>query len=346
MLLCLVVVEFSMWLWFPVLVNPHVFNASLNYIGIPYHDYVVTSESPFHREFLFHRTTNSMGFVDTEHNITKSAGVYRILIVGDSFMECGSADFSSCYGVVLQKELNDRCHINKTFEVVMMGVGGYSIDNEYQTYELEGKQYNPDMVLIAFFIGNDFQLGLAKKAADGTITYVDTPHPHWYSWIGYWLEHNSHLFTFAMHMFSSFRTTSAKAYDQYLFTKGDDYGQKLGFYEEVYSQFVKDLRVDNRTTVTLVIPTKEEVDTGKYADFIATIGVPPLYPQVRQDIIGFFTNQSDMVIDPLLSMQQYNKNNTFYWNIDGHWNNQGHEFAAGYSVKKICDYLLPQRKSR
>ena len=56
-----------------------------------------------------------------------------------------------------------------------------------------------------------------------------------------------------------------------------------------------------------------------------------------QRLITKFAKENNInVFDMLLYFRQKNINNTFYYNIDGHWNQKGHELAADL----FYDYLV------
>lgn len=97
-------------------------------------------------------STNSKGFHDVERSKEKPAGTYRALGIGDSF-SFGVVPHQFNYLTLLEN------HIKATrpeFELVNMGIPGLS-PREYLAVLLnEGLELKPDMVLLSFFIGNDF----------------------------------------------------------------------------------------------------------------------------------------------------------------------------------------------
>ena len=61
---------------------------------------------------------------------------------------------------ILERKLNrDR----RRYEVVNMGVPGIGIDSFYRILVREGLPEDPDMVIICFFIGNDFTAEIEPK---------------------------------------------------------------------------------------------------------------------------------------------------------------------------------------
>lgn len=96
---------------------------------------------------------NSKGLRDSEHTYLKEEGTSRILVLGDSYAEAFQVELKDTFYKILQRELNKNGKSN--WEVINAGVGGYGTDNELLFYSHEGYQYEPDIVILAFTMGND-----------------------------------------------------------------------------------------------------------------------------------------------------------------------------------------------
>lgn len=104
------------------------------------------------REFVVPIQINSHGLRDVEHEYAKPAGVYRILILGDSFIEAMHVPLEDTVGRQLERELGQ---MGRRVEVVSAGVSGYGTAGAVLFFEREGVRYQPDLVLLAFYPGND-----------------------------------------------------------------------------------------------------------------------------------------------------------------------------------------------
>jgi lysophospholipase L1-like esterase len=98
---------------------------------------------------------NSYGFRDKEHNYKKEKDVFRILVLGDSFAEGLQVPLEQTFPYILEKRLNSA--INKRFEVINLGVSGFSTAQEYLTLKYYGLRYQPDLVILAFYVGKDVE---------------------------------------------------------------------------------------------------------------------------------------------------------------------------------------------
>jgi hypothetical protein len=99
---------------------------------------------------------NREGYRDVDHPLAKPANTYRIVLLGDSMTEAVEVPLDETYWRRLIDPL-ERCRRDgKTVEVINFGVNGYGTAQEYLTLKNWGLKYRPDLVLLAFFTGNDF----------------------------------------------------------------------------------------------------------------------------------------------------------------------------------------------
>jgi hypothetical protein len=101
---------------------------------------------------------NSDGLRDRDHARTKPVDTIRIAILGDSYAEARSVALEDTFWAVLERELN-RCESRqgRNVEVINFGVTDYGTAQELLTLRHHAWQYAPDVVLLAFFAGNDIR---------------------------------------------------------------------------------------------------------------------------------------------------------------------------------------------
>jgi len=97
---------------------------------------------------------NSLGFRDDEVAPEKDANTKRILVLGDSFTFGMSVSQPEIFTEKLEKMLNEKKDGTK-YDVINGGAIGYTTDNEYLLMNEKGLSLNPDIVVLAFFAGND-----------------------------------------------------------------------------------------------------------------------------------------------------------------------------------------------
>ena len=99
---------------------------------------------------------NKDGLRDRDHPQSKPENTIRLAILGDSYAEARSVALEDTFWSVLERELN-RCESRqgKNVEVINFGVTDYGTAQELLTLRHHVWQYDPDVILLAFFAGND-----------------------------------------------------------------------------------------------------------------------------------------------------------------------------------------------
>ena len=114
---------------------------------------------------------NSKGLRDVERAYQKPANVLRILGIGDSFVFGHGVEYEQSFLALLEAELQKA---NKgKFEIVKAGVPGMDLAFYKNFYLTEGKKYEPDLLLINVFLGND----ISKLAIDSVNPTYDVGNP-------------------------------------------------------------------------------------------------------------------------------------------------------------------------
>jgi hypothetical protein len=104
-------------------------------------------------EFTVPVRINSDGRRDLERPVHKPDGTYRILLLGDSFVEAMQVPIEQTFARRLEAALTRSG--GPPVEVLSMGVRGYCTASEYLWYRDHGRAYQPDLVLVSFYPGND-----------------------------------------------------------------------------------------------------------------------------------------------------------------------------------------------
>ena len=95
---------------------------------------------------------NSKGLRDRDYPHEKPAGTFRILVLGDSMTwGLGVADDEMFTEVLERRFAEDGAKV----EVINTGVSGWGTDQQYLFLQREGLKYQPDLVLLNFYLVND-----------------------------------------------------------------------------------------------------------------------------------------------------------------------------------------------
>ncbi len=126
----------------------------------------------FRREGRQYIVINSDGFRDREHSLKKPPGTYRIAILGDSFTEGLQVRLEDTFGAVLEHELATCPAFRaRSVEVFNFGVSNYGTAQELLTLRDRVWQTEPDLVLLAFFSGNDIWDNSKELKQDPELPY-------------------------------------------------------------------------------------------------------------------------------------------------------------------------------
>lgn len=133
------------------------------------------------REFDYVFRTNSLGLRGPEYPFAKPPGVRRVIVVGDSFVAGYGVAEEHLLTVRLEDELNSPAAapsglgakpVSRT-EIVNVGRSGSSTVRELDLYEMLGRKFSPDIVILVYFYGND----LVEVLQEQTRTELAVWHP-------------------------------------------------------------------------------------------------------------------------------------------------------------------------
>ena len=112
-------------------------------------------------EYDVHLQYNARGIRGPEIPYEKPAGTYRVVILGDSFIEGYSVNREDRVAERLEKLLGEQDPSRK-YEVIALGTAGYSTDQELIWLEAEGIKYEPDVVVTMFYMNDVWFNGQSK----------------------------------------------------------------------------------------------------------------------------------------------------------------------------------------
>jgi hypothetical protein len=300
---------------------------------------------------------NSHGIRDGEYAYEKPDHTYRIIILGDSFTEAVQVALDSTYHKILERSLNAG-RAKKHIEVIAMGKSGMGTLEELLWYRTEGRRYRPDLVICAFYIGNDFRDNsreLTRRAggsvmrpfleADGGVDtqFVNSRGFRFHAAVVP-LMRRSRVATLLMRTIEKIRKGSRSTglerqfpLDLNVFRSRYDtaWTQAAETTVKLLSLFCSEVKKDGAQFVVAGLPDSyqfyrslqgvgaatppEDIDFGKPDSLLAGIG--------RAEGFRYIS------LSPCFQTA-YEKTGLFYYGFGnrlgtGHWNKQGHSLAAG-----------------
>ncbi|HUI78096.1 MAG TPA: SGNH/GDSL hydrolase family protein [Bryobacteraceae bacterium] len=119
----------------------------------------------FERDYSTTLEYGPKGLRGKDRPYAKPAGVFRILVLGDSMVDGFSVPLEDRVSEVLEARLGPGT------DVVNLGVPGYSTDQEMLMLESEGWKYQPDLVVLFFFY-NDIWMNGERRIGRATFKPV------------------------------------------------------------------------------------------------------------------------------------------------------------------------------
>lgn len=117
--------------------------------------------------------TNQHGMRDyARYTKRKPEGVYRIICLGDS-MTFSITGLEDAWPKVMERSFATGA---RNIEVINAGVSGYGPDEEYFYLKDYLLDFEPDLVILGFFVGNDISDSYqhpANTAVDGTLIHIE-----------------------------------------------------------------------------------------------------------------------------------------------------------------------------
>ena len=299
---------------------------------------------------------NQEGFFDNEHKIIKSENVYRIILLGDSFVVSLQTPKDETIGKLLEKKLNSLS-LPKKIEVISIGLGDTGTTQQYIALKQFAFKYSPDLVVHLFLSANDIKNNseaLQKdpfrpyfKLDEGKLTFIPAQKK----------EESFIKKTFKKLRIVELLLTIRQTYLESKVDPNLDYPVDYYVYNKIYT---KDYMQAWEITRALILETKSlaKEKNSKYLLVTATNNeqvnpdvwseLQKKYPKLSTQtdlekpdrlLKEFCKNERLMCVFMLPAFKNYAKTHPdekTHYKFDGHWNNTGTNLAA----QILSEYIL------
>lgn len=291
---------------------------------------------------------NSAGMRDHEHSFAKPAGTFRILVLGDSFMEAVQVPFEQSLPSLLETGL--RAKSTRTIEVINAGVSGWGTDDALRYLSMYGFKYQPDLVLVTMTLHNDISDNLRQEwhRLDGDSLVSQNRPPM--SWFEY---KKTQLKAFLSTRFQTYQLWRRVRHGKEI-RQG---GRQLASHVEQLFTTPTPVPIAKGVELTDLLLHRMKAETDSAGARMAIVFLPLKYQlsdsawtsfvkgsQVPADSLDNHRPQSLVrpivdslgvpVIDLLPAFQAWTADSTggLYLEWDGHWNANGHRLATNTVV--------------
>lgn len=330
-------------------------------------------EGMLYVENVNHVRINSQGFHDIEHTKDKPAHTFRIVVLGDSFTEALQLPIEKSFSHVMERELARCAALNKNrAEVINLGVSGYGTAQELQTLRHDGWDYAPDLVLLAFFTGNDIQNNTRQLQEDpyrpyfvhqdGKLVLDDSflNAPGWKSQFGArhqfvsWALANSHVLQVAAAAKNYLKRRNVQGMRQTEMGLNDAiyraptepvWQEAWSVTEDLLSVMSAEIKAKNKLFLVVSLSSSIQVDpdAGAREQMMQRLRATNLfYPDERVSQLAQRLGVPVLTLAPafLQYAQQHNLSlHGFSGSRQGHWNEAGHKLGGELMAHKVCEML-------
>ena len=300
---------------------------------------------------------NSVGMRDREHAVPKVDGMYRILILGDSFMEALQLPFEASFPNILERELAETTR--RPVDVVNASVSGWGTDDELMYLEKHGVRWEPDLILIAMTLHNDVNDNLRERFhrnEHGTLTegWQRTLSSHEFRLIELkgFLASRSHAYQlFLRSRRSGERRVEAEQLNAHVVDLlGPTTSRELARGLELTRLLLERITViaaqQKAKVAVVLLPLALQVSGEAPGGPVKQVGTAPGARDLdrpQQLLRGVAQRAGVEVIDLLPRFREWTAagGSSLYLERDGHWNESGHRVAAGIVASELVrrDYV-------
>jgi hypothetical protein len=117
---------------------------------------------------------NAGGFRDRERALAKPPGGFRVAVLGDSYVEGKSLADDETLTALLERELASCSALaGREVEALNFGIAGSGTAQQLLVYRHRARAYDPDVVVLAFFAGNDLRNNSLEIQQGGRPYFVE-----------------------------------------------------------------------------------------------------------------------------------------------------------------------------
>ncbi|MBW2989030.1 SGNH/GDSL hydrolase family protein [Candidatus Woesearchaeota archaeon] len=300
-------------------------------------------------EFKTKIFTNSLGMFDVEY-YEKGPDDFRLLALGDSFTWGGyGTSLNKTFLKIIEKKLNENSSINH--QVMNSGVPGYGTDQQYLYLINRGYKLKPDIVLLNFFVGNDFTNNLKSgevTVRNGYMVLADQDNAKLSNKIRSFLLMNLHSYRLIerclLNLFSPFLQKHIRGRYQsdaeqvFIFTPQLLRSPSLNKTLELLDSLRDYTSSKKMDLVVVIIPLKYQVDEGLKEIFISNNNLEKVEydMELPQKVVKEWGEKNKIImIDLLPIFKRLNQDNDFYWQFNPHMNEKGNYVAGLYIYNKL-----------
>ncbi len=312
--------------------------------------------------------TNSQGFKDRERTFERTDHP-RLVALGDSFTWGAGVTYDETFVTILERELQ---RLAPGLEIINLGVPAWGPHEEFHLLKSYGIRFQPEVVLLNFYVGNDIQNKRADDSNLSTILVVAGQSYYVHSngnWVHdrlgpdrWFLYHNLNYL---------WRVGTARALkavedggsadrgpglvprslylkgihersDIYLAASSDYFEQHWARTQATLLAMNEFLRARNIRLVVILIPDHVQIDLQLQNEYLAAFRQSRgqyNFEKPQQLLTAWGREHGVPVLDLLPAFKAAGSPESLYFQNDIHWNAAGHALAA-QAIRPVLEEVV------
>ena len=313
-------------------------------------------------EYDYSYSQNSSGFRDDEFIKAKRKGVFRVFLIGDSFVKGVGVDTDNTLDKLLEKKFKGE---NVACEVFNLGWEGKA-PSAYLEVARQFRGYDPDLVIVALYADNDIESTPTEEGrfrpnpiAELIMSLEITKRLD--NFLNIWNKRYIYPWT-EKYTSNSFyanlvRKNEINIWIPFRASYVNSLGGNQAYYDRMTDIFNSDRftrdnilairRIYNNVPFLLVInPSQYQVDTRHFEE-VKKIGVSykdnKLVDRKLQDAIISWADENKIDYVDVLKGMRKDPDRSFFYKIDPHYNSRGSCLVADEIYNKLKEMGVPKR---
>jgi lysophospholipase L1-like esterase len=290
---------------------------------------------------------NEAGVRDDEIR-PKPAHERRVLVLGDSMVMAVQVPFEQTFGQLLQHRLNQVRPGPERIRVINAGVQGYGPVEQYLFFHHVAADFEPDVVLVVTFVGNDaVEAAASATRLDGRPSTVVEDEGRFPPWLRRLARRSAAVQFVRIRLFAELGRTGhaplrERPVDSYLVDPPADVMRGFDVARDAIERIVDRAAEGGARTAVILLPARFQLDPRDFADLTAEVkpfGMTLVRDGATERFRSAYANLPVPVLDLLPVFRGMPQADELFFRRNVHLTPRGHQVVA----EELARFIRHQR---